>query len=68
MRLIICIIPVLAAALMTSSCTSGETPPNEVQLQHARIACEQVGLKPGTSEVSECAANLQAALSNSSGL
>lgn len=68
MRLIICIVPVLAAAQILSSCASGEIPPNEVQWQRARTACEQVGLKPGTSEVSDCAANLQAALNNGSAL
>jgi hypothetical protein len=47
---------------------SGTIPPNEVQWQRARTACEQVGLKPETSDVSDCAANLQAALNNGSSL
>ena len=68
MRLIICIVPLLAAVQILSSCMSGTIPPNEVQWQRARTACEQVGLKPETSDVSDCAANLQAALNNGSSL
>ena len=68
MRLIICIFPVLVAVQILSSCTTDAISPNEELWQRARTACEQVGLKPGTSEVGDCATNLQAALNNSSSL
>jgi len=68
MKLIICIVPVLAAAQILLACAARQTSPNEAQFERARRACEQIGLKPGTSEVGECAANLHAALNNSSSL
>jgi uncharacterized protein YbjT (DUF2867 family) len=68
MRLIIRIVPVLAAAQILSSCAAGEDSPNQAQFERAKAACEQVGLKSGTPEVSDCAASLQSALNTSSAL
>jgi hypothetical protein len=55
-------------AAILSSCGTGWVSPNQAQFERATTACEQVGLKPGTPEVSDCAANLQTALGNSSAL
>jgi hypothetical protein len=62
-ELIIRIVSVLAVSVILASC--GAVSPNDVQLQRARTACEQVGLAPGSSDVSECATNLHATLNNS---
>jgi hypothetical protein len=60
-RFLICIIPLVGAVLC--ACSVGGTSPNETQMQQARTACTQVGLPPGSSEVGDCAARMQAALS-----
>jgi len=63
-RLAFCIVGALAALPVLASCTSSSVSPNEAQWDRARMACEQVGLRPGSSEVSDCTANLQSALNN----
>lgn len=63
-RFLICLVPLAGAAL--SACSGGEASPNETQMQQARTACTQVGLPPGSLEVGDCAARMQAALSASS--
>jgi hypothetical protein len=48
-----------------SACGAGRTSPNEIEMQQARTACIQVGLPPGSSEVGDCAARMQAAIAGS---
>jgi len=63
-RFLICLVPLAGAVL--SACSVGAASPNEIQMQQARTACTQVGLPPGSSEVGDCAARMQAALAASS--
>ena len=63
-RFLIYIVPVVA--LIVSACNAGGTSPSDTQMQQARAACTQVGLPPGSSEIGDCAARMQAALSVSS--
>ena len=65
MRVDLIIVHILAAGIVLASCDTGGASPNEVQMQRAQAACEQVGLRPGSSDVSECATRLHATLNSS---
>jgi len=63
-RLALCIVGALVVPPILSSCAVSGVSSNEAQWDRARMACEQVGLKPGSAEVSDCAAGLRNALTN----
>lgn len=63
-ELIIRILSILAIGGGLAACTADGVSPTDVQMQRARTACEQIGLVAGSSDVSNCATRLQAALKN----
>jgi hypothetical protein len=64
-RLFTYIISAMVSGSVISACSAREPSPNDTQRQLTRTACTQVGLPPASSEVGDCVARMQAALSAS---